>query len=224
MVQWGKSIIASVRGRFVLMAPVLALFVVNAPAGAQVFESVELFFTPSEQTVQVGDMVELGMVVRSLNAFEAPMSGLSAILNWDPVALELLGKVDNGPYRWATALPNFPDDSAIDCLNCEWSDGDAFYEVMSRILPDPPAIAPPSDTQGLLATTFVFEALSLTAGTIVSTPLTAGQYSRTLVVSGTVPALDILDRVTTATITIVPEPASVVLLLSAAMLGFRRRL
>ena len=221
MMQWGKSIVASARTRFVLMVPLLALFLASAPAGAQVFESVELFFTPSEPTVQVGDMLELGLVVRSLNAFEAPMSGLNAILSWEPGFLAFAGKVDNGPYNWQGS--SFPDDSVLDCLNCVMCDGDLFYEAISQFLPEPPGIAPPSDTEGLLVTTFVFEALAPTTGTILSTPLTLGQYSRTQVVSGTVPALDILDRVTPATITIVPEPAALVLLLSAAMLGYRRR-
>ena len=216
-----KSIIVSVGKQSTLVGAVLALFVASVPAGAQVFESVELFFTPSEPTVQVGDMVELGLVVRSLNAFEAPMTGLNAVLSWEPGFLAFAGKIDNGPYNWQGS--SFPEDSALDCLNCVMCDGDVFYEAISQFLPAPPGIAPPSDTEGLLVTTFVFEALAPTTGTILSTPLTLGQYSRTQVVSGTVPALDILDRVTPATITIVPEPAALVLLLSAAMLGYRRR-
>jgi hypothetical protein len=209
------------------VAAALILLWTAAPARAQFFdESVELFFSPSETTVEVGDTFTLGLVVRSLNEGEHAISGLDAVLTWDPEVLMLTGKIDNGPYAWGRSL--FPNRSQgdLDFLNDDWSDGDAFYQAISRLLPDPPAFAPAVGTDGLLVTSFVFEALSPSGagGTIVDLPLTFAEFSRTQVISGVTPAFDMLDQVTPATVTILPEPTVMAFLLSAAgVYGWRRR-
>ncbi len=226
-VHWGRLQSLLVRPSGAAVAAVLILLWTAAPARAQFFdESVELFFSPSETTVEVGDTFTLGLVVRSLNEGEHAISGMDVVLDWDPDLLLLTGKVDNGPYIWGRSL--FPNQSQgdLDNLNNDWSDGDAFYQAISRFIPDPPAFAPPVGTDGLLVTSFVFEALAPTGAnaTIVDLPLTYAEFSRTQVISGVTPAFDMLDQVTPTTVTILPEPTAIALLLSAAGLyGWRRR-
>ncbi len=209
------------RGSFCVIAGMILVGLGWVPAKAQVLERTELFLQPSSDTINLNENPFFGvsMIVRSTVGVNLPISGLTAILNWDPAKVQFQGINNNGPYNWlASTLPN---DSAFDGLNQNLNDGNAFYQAQSNFFPNV-AIA---STSGLLVTTLVFRALAETPGTTIVMPLTQGVFSETLVVSGTVPGANILVPPTgSATIRIVPEPATAGLLLFGGLLAFRRNL
>ena len=200
------------------------LLLVVSPALGQL-RQVDLFLAPAVQNVDVGETVRVDFFARSATIQSVPIAAISAVLDWDPTKLALLGRQDNGPYAWGAS--RFPIAFG---LNDTFDDGDALYEAHSPVLPPAiPASAPGSDTGGLLVTSFLFEALAPTPGTLFLTPrhsdppnlLTITQ----VVFGGEPPGLDVLGNIDGATITIVPEPGVAVLLATAVfvMLGRARR-
>jgi len=115
--------------------------------------------------VRVGDTVEVGLYAVSDDGTDQPLAGVDAILSWDPDVLQLIGRIDNGPYDWLVSM--FPNDSGIDGLNADcspevfctsytgipYNDGDALYQAVGQPGLDPPPLATP---EGLLVATIVF--------------------------------------------------------------------
>ena len=174
-------------------------------AGARLPE-VDLEYSPVTQTVLQGEVFEVGLIARSITGVDVSMAGINVILNWDPTKLELQGLNNNGPYDWlrsdfgpAGDFDNLNEDLDLDGIPD--NDGDAFYQAFSQLGGDP-AFATPS---GLLATTFLFKALEADDPTPLSMPLTAGQFSETIVASGTHPGKNILNIRVEATVTILAD-------------------
>lgn len=207
---------------------VLLLCCADARVSAQ--DEVELLYSPSAQTVMVGDEFEIGIIARSVPGWDVPMSAMSVIVSWDASKLELLGINNNGPYEWGGSY--FANDAPFDNLNegkddPPWyvpdNDGDALYEAISQITGD----RPQATASGLLATSFVFRALEPTEGTELSMPLATGLYTETYVISGRggVGGEDILAGTPApASVKILPEPGSLGLLVLGGwlMMRFRR--
>ena len=91
---------------------------------------VNLELRPEFQQVSIGDVVEIGLyAVSSSDAGEA-FSGLDVVLKWDPLFLELLKAVNDGPHAWSFIF-GFPPDGALDGLNDTFLDGDALFQAAS---------------------------------------------------------------------------------------------
>ncbi len=183
---------------------------------------VDLGFMPEDQTVNVGDTVDIQLIAYSDDDTLQSIGAMGVILNWDPNVLELVGNIDDeeAPYEWLSS--GFPDDSVFDGLNETWEDGDAMYQALAQFAPDPPAFASP---QGLHVTLFRFTALAPADLTTITIPDAMGQYSVTRVFHGFKPGLEVTGELGVAELTIVPEPVSLALLAlgSVALLRRRRR-
>lgn len=180
----------------------------GASSGAQE-ELVDLEWRPDVLTVGVGETAEIGLYAVAAVGDNIPISGLQAILAWEPEFLGFAGHIDNGPYDWL--LDGFEDDSALDDLNAGLSDpppgipdndGDAFYTALSQL--SVPAVV---NTDGLLVTTMRFDALAVTGGTEVCIAETAGLFTISAVLGGGID-VDLTGALGCATITVTPEPAT----------------
>ena len=181
---------------------------------------VDLEWRPPSQTVGVGDIVELGLYAVSDSAFDHVISSLTVILSWEPQYLRLLDRDNNGPYDWL--FSGFPHDSGLDSdhLNDTWTDGDAFLAALGDVAPDPLPIA---TTEGLLVTTILFRALAVTPSTQVYILPDVGGMSASQVFDGITPSTLVTGDLGKATVKIVPEPATLTLLLLGAALACRTR-
>jgi hypothetical protein len=176
---------------------------------------INLEWRPAAQVVNLNDTVNIGLYAVSDNSGDQSMSAMDVILDWDTTYLDLTGVVNNGPYTWM--FSGFPDDSGLDGLNNSWADGDALYEALS-VLGSPASATP----MGLLVATLQFEALALTPGTMLDIVPSRGSFTNSRVYDGTVPGLAVQGSMGSAQVTIVPEPASL-LVLGAGALAMRRR-
>ncbi len=149
-------------------------------------KAVNVELRPAKQgPYAIGETVDVDLYVTSGTGTDQAISGLSAILIWEPSELELLGHVDNGPYGWL--LSAFPPDSELDGINNTFADGNALYQASSLPSPSPPAVA---TLQGLLVTTAQFRVL-MTGTAQVEFTGTLGAFSTTSVLDAETDGLDI---------------------------------
>ena len=142
-----------------------------------------------QQTVESGETVEIGLYAVSDDDTDQPFLGIQAVFAWDPTALQFQGKIDNGPYSWSPSW--FPDDSDLEGLNADcgsdvfcdpysstpYNDGDAYYAAFGQFAPNPPPYATP---EGLLVTTLVFTAGTVTPATELRVLESVGVASTTV--------------------------------------------
>ncbi len=183
---WGKSSVGFIVGLLGLVG-----------FSGEDLTDINLEFRPKEQQVLVGQSVSIRYYAVSDDEDNQPISSISAILSWDPEYLELVGRIDNGPYVWVGGASFFP--SGGDGLNDTWLDGDAFW--MAWMVPAQPAQATPD---GLLVTTFRFVALAETPLTVLTLIPEYGQFSHTRVLSGVKAGQDVTGRRGAATFGILP--------------------
>ncbi|MEK6675878.1 MAG: hypothetical protein AABZ47_09525, partial [Planctomycetota bacterium] len=164
-------------------------------------EVVNLTFTPTTQTVRIGDTVQVTLVATSGTCFPQDVGSIQSILGWDETKLALVGRVDTGPYPWV--FSGFPNDSGLDGLNDPFvkspgNDGDALYLALASFV-DGAEVPPPT---GLVVTTFVFNALAVASGTQVVIPPTAGSFTASEIL-GQGSNIEITGSLGSASITIV---------------------
>jgi len=202
------------------IAIALALIVSAAAATRVNAALVNLELRPGTQTVGVGNTFSLDLY--AVSSTNQSIGSIDAILVWDSSMLRLAGRTDTGPYPWLSS--SFPNDCALDGLNAPCSglpanDGDALYRAFRNF--SAPAIATPT---GLLVTSFQFTALAMTPSTTVSIPAMRGNFTRSYVVDGYVAGLEITGTLGSATVTVVPEPAGLVILGCLVFAMMRRRM
>ena len=148
------------------------------------FDCVDLEWRPMNQNVVVGEIVEIGLyAVSSDGVSDVTMSVIQVVFEWDPDSLTFLNIDNNGPYDWgASGLPN-----EFCGINDTWTDGDALYLASIPFLADP-ALATP---EGLLVTTFRFQATSETLVNQIDIVLTGNLLCDSMVLHGKIPALHI---------------------------------
>lgn len=171
-------------------ALVLVWLLLLAATPAQALIDVE--WRSSCQSVEPGQMVEVGLYVVSDSEEDQSISVMDIIVLWDPDVLELVGVLDNGPYEWLSS--GFSDDSNLDGLNNSFLDGNAWYTAWSQFTF--PAYATPD---GLLVTTFQFIGSNDPGFCWISEPRQAGLYSETRIIDGEVPALHVEGELGKAT-------------------------
>jgi len=165
-----------VSGRSALFA-VIGLAVGSAAVPVSLARAaVNLELRTSPSVFRVGDVVSVGLYAVSDSAADQPFSALDVVLTWAPVNLELLGRVNNGPFVWPS-LPGFPNDGGLDRLNADcgpdlycdpftkipFNDGDALFQAFVLFGATPPTATP----AGLLVTTLQFRALAAAGATTI---------------------------------------------------------
>jgi hypothetical protein len=119
--------------------------------------TVDLELRPASQAVFEGDTVDLGLYAVSSDGTNQDVGLIGVVLAWDPAALSLVGRIDNGPFAWASS--GFPSEGAG--LNTDLTDGDAYYQAVIAF----GGMRATADAAGLLVTTLRFTAVSAAAGT-----------------------------------------------------------
>jgi len=161
---------------------------------------VNLEWRPAHQTVVVGDEVQIGLYAVSDNDVNQSIASMSAVVLWDEEFLGTVGHINNGPYLWYAA-GFFMND--LGGLNDDRSDGDIIFTGFGQFAPADPACVPvPPD--GLLITTFTFDAVAKTEAAVVGIPLRHAQVSQTEVYDGFLPGFDVTGTLGTATVRILP--------------------
>jgi hypothetical protein len=137
--------------------------------------TVSLSFNPLDQTVDKGDIVEIQIIAISDDGDPQPFAAMDAIIDWDPVYLELLGVDDSdSPYAWF--ISDFLPDP--DGINDDLTDGEVLYTALAQ--PGNPAMAP--GDPGMVVTTLQFRAIERNElGTTVRYIPAVGAFGRTRV-------------------------------------------
>lgn len=138
-------------------------------------QTISLELRPSVSHAQAGATVEIGLYAVADSGEPLAFRALEAVPIWTAETITLLGLTNNGPYAWF--LSSFPADGQLDDLNATWLDGDAFYQSFARFPPSPP---PSATAEGLLVTTWRFEAGEAGAAALFMVP-SFGTYSFTRV-------------------------------------------
>jgi len=146
--------------------------------------AVNLEWRPALRRVNLGETILLGLYAVSDDGTSPSITGIDAVVTWDPSVLSLIRpfNINNGPYPWA--FSGFWNDSELDALNTTFSDGNAFLTAFGGPLGGALARATP---QGLLITTFVFRASGPRIRSGVYLEPHFGEYSASRVHSGVVP-------------------------------------
>ena len=181
-------------GRNASIASCFSVLVVSM-IGCPVVADVNLELRPLTQTANNGTIISIGLYAVSDTGTNQPFLALETILSWDPCRLKLMGKLDNGPYSWASST--FPNDSGLDGLNAPFggpapfvpaNDGDAFYQALSAFPPAQPSNATPT---GLLVTTLRFQVLADVGVTSVELLPEKGAFTETRVFDALIPGTEI---------------------------------
>jgi hypothetical protein len=178
-----------------MKASVLVLSVILLSAAAQA--EVDLEWQVENQGAPVGGTVRIDFyAVADNGGANEPFVAMDVVVTWNPEFLRLLGVDDSdSPYDWL--LSGFPSDEHLDGLNNTFEDGDAFYTAWANF-----DELPEATPEGLLVTTFQFEALADTEGTNVVIIEAYGEYSVTAVYDDEIPGLNIVGDLGSATVQI----------------------
>ncbi len=160
--------------------------------------SVNLEWRQEPAAVHVGDILRIGLYAVSDDPQTSQaIAGLDVIVAWDTTLLRLLGVDDNGPYNWlSSGLPigdPFGLNEQIPPL-----DGDGLYLAQGNF-----SQIPQATPDGLLVTTFEFEALASGCGPLVTMLQSAGTpTTHTVVWSGIVPGTPVTGQLSAAMVVI----------------------
>jgi hypothetical protein len=136
---------------------------------------VDMAPTPPAQSVAVGALVQVKVVVNTQTPGGQPWDALDAIVSWDPTKLTLVGTTQVGagaPFFLTGFLPD-PDG-----INTNLNDGTVLFTALG--IPGSSIIAPPAPGS-LVVTTFQFIALTPTPATDVDFLPSVGVFGKTRV-------------------------------------------
>lgn len=162
----------------------LALAWIASPTSAIAQDLVDLSFRLGD-CAQVGDIVRLDLIATSQTTSTSAVAAIDAILDWDPLAIELVDS-DNASAGHPWLLTGFLPDP--DGINASTMDGDALFTALTS--PSLPAVIPPAP--GIVVTTFLFRLLApAPLGSVVSMTPTLGTFGSTDVYSFASPGTSI---------------------------------
>jgi len=164
----------------------LALFVASValPESLAAQVPVDLSWQPAAQTVVVGDEVYVDLIATSAGPGSQTISGLDAIVTWDPNHLLFMGH-DNSMAGYGWFLSGFLPDP--DGINDSLTDGTALFTALSQT--GSPASVP--EGSGLLVSTMKFLAIAPTVSTSVSFTPMMGTFGKTRVLAASSPNLEV---------------------------------
>ncbi len=139
---------------------------------------VDLKQSPLAQTVSVGSIVNVKIVVSAPGPLGQAWDALDAIVTWDPTRMLLIGSTQVGagaPFFLTGFLPD-PDG-----INANLTDGMVLFTALG--VPGGQIVAPPAPGQ-LVVTTLQFLALTTTPSTPVDFLPTSGVFGQTRVLLG----------------------------------------
>jgi len=200
-----------------------AVLLVAGAGTAALGATVSFQWIPTTQTVNDGDPV--GVELWAFPSEAVDFNSAQAVIQWDPTYLALTGVSDPAyppppdTSLWSSSFP-YGDSFGLNETNPLPTDGDGLW--LGEVAPGETL---PLDVEGLRLTTVLFQALAETPGTNVETLVSKQLSGRPTAFSKfNVGTSNVLNDVgTPAVITIVPEPASLLACLTAALLVLRRR-
>ena len=153
--------------------------------------SINIEWRPAMVGATPDGVVDIQLYVVSDSGFDQSFSAISVLFSWDPGELELLGFVDPcthdpcpvGTYRWLQSW--FPDDSALEGINDDRTDGDAFYQALGQLGLER---LPYATAEGLQITTLQFRVIQFGSSLVAFIPEIG--VSATRVAGGDLPGLD----------------------------------
>ncbi len=177
------------------LAVLVAALTILTPSVASA--EVDLEWRPGNAATYVGDSVGLGLFAVSDSAELQSSSGLQIVFAWDAAHLRLVGLDPTGGVD--LSMSGFPSSGDCDLNEADPpADGDGFYRagVLGEPIPVPP--------EGVLLTTFVFEALAPSDDpvTVSILRIMPNGTCRTMVVDGVVPGLEVTGELGTALLAI----------------------
>lgn len=154
--------------------------------------NIDLEWRPIAVGATLNEIIEIDLYAVSDTGFTQSFSGISALFNWDPTHLELLGFIEpctqepcpSNTYDWLQSW--FPDDSELEDINGSLLDGDAFFQVLGRLGLEELPLATPN---GLHITTLRFRVLTFESSVIDFIPQVG--VSKTRVAGGDLPGVDV---------------------------------
>ena len=205
---------ANLKCRWVGVLLVLAVCSSNS-----LYANINLEYRPGSQTVAVGQTVGIGLYAVSDDASVQTLSAVDLVFGWDPGFLDLLGLDPTGAAPLlSSAFPGADPFGLNESVPPQ--DGDGLYLALANL--GSPVGATPG---GTLLTTFQFQTLGVTAGTVVEMLVSGGSPARaTTVFDGNVPNLDVTGTLGSASVAVIPGPASAVLALIGIGVARRRHL
>ncbi len=171
--------------------PLAASLIMAGVLASAATANVNLEWRMPRTVLRVGETIEAGLYAVSDDETDQSFTALAVILAWDPLALRLDGKDDNG-VSWGSS--SFPPDGCLDQLNfgccpapdpcvpayaaLPENDGDALYQsfLFSGSIDATP--------EGVLVTTIVFTALAPTEETELRILAQFGSETETWVLNG----------------------------------------
>lgn len=157
--------------------------------------AINLELRPGDQSVSIGDTVEVGLYVVSDDGANQLTAAMQVILSWNPDHLQLLGNHSDGAVALLTSVFPAGDPYGLNEV-VPPQDGDGLFIAFAP-LANPVAATP----EGTLITTFEFLAMAPAWGTPVDMPDTGGAPPvSTIVFDGTVPNLDVTGTITGAAV------------------------
>lgn len=196
----------------------LGLLLAPLPASA----NIDLEWRPLDQTVCVGDPVGIGLYAVSDSDEVQTFNSLQVLMEWDPGYLELTGTDLTGGVGLESSAFTAGDSWGFNETQPP-ADGDGIWFGFAPVVFPPEEL--PATPEGSLLTTIMFMALAETPGTLVDM-LESGQQpghplAHTEIYSGTSNVVGTLGG--PANVTIIPEPATIGLMLLVGVVVFRRR-
>lgn len=157
---------------------------------------INLEWRPTPQTVFVGDPVNIGLYA-VVDEGQQSLRGIDMVFTWDPTYLGLLGLDQAGAVDLQSS--EFPSNDPYN-LNevVPPQDGDGYYRAWAN-LGESVEVTP----EGVLLTTFQFEALAVTPETLVVIEASGGDpfVLETKVIGGSQPGMIVTGTLGDATVT-----------------------
>ena len=191
----------------------------SSTALAEEMTLINLEWRPAAQTVEVGDTVDVGLYAVVGPGEHQYFRALDMVFTWDTTYLDLLGLDATGAVDLLSS--DFPYPDTLYNINeaDPPQDGDGYYQAFAPLGPGVDVY-----DAGVLLTTFQFEALAESLGTLVDIPAYGGDPElETTVWGGGGANRDRTGTLGDAWIEIVPEPATLTLFGLGALTLLRRR-
>jgi len=187
--------LAVMRRHATLFACASAMF-----TGAAASANINLEYRSVDDTVEVGETARIGLYAVWDGEEHDSFSAMEVIFGWDPQYLHLLGIDGTGGVDLFVSEFPYPHPSGLNESDPP-QDGDGLYMAWAQ-LGTPVQTTP----EGVLVTTFLFEALELTPSTAVDILEEWGSdpIYYTFVIDGQIPGLDITGLLIGTSIEIVP--------------------